>query len=121
MPVAGPVAPSRRALAELLAEARARTVLLVSHLNTEQLSTDAPDGLGSVLGQLRRVVQGEAGELLDEAEDRDLPWYDERVAWMVEERERVLQQLDSADLSGESPVAQRCRMVLEHEYRASET
>jgi gamma-glutamyl hercynylcysteine S-oxide synthase len=121
MPVAVPVAPTRRALAELLAEARARTVLLVSPLNAEQLSSDAPDGLGSVLGQLRSVVQFEAGELLDENENRDLHSYDEWFDWMVDVRERVLQQLDGADLSGESPVAQRCRMVLDHEYRAGET
>src|SRR4051794_27103042 len=120
MPVAVPVAPTRRALAELLAEARARTVLLVSPLNTEQLSTDAPDGLGSVLGQLRHIVQFEIGELLDEVEDRDLHSYDEWFDWMVEARERVLQQLDGADLSAGSPAALRCRAVLEHEYRAGE-
>src|SRR3954464_12261448 len=108
MPVAVPVASTRRALAELRAEARARTVLLVSPLNTEQLSTDAPDGLGSALRQLRRIVQFEAAELLDDVEDRDLHSYDEWFDWMVEVRERVLQQLDCADLFAESPVAQRC-------------
>src|SRR3954447_18653520 len=121
MPVAVPVASTRRALAELLAEARARSVLLVSPLNTEQLSTDAPDGLGSVLGQLRQVVQFEAGELLEEPEDRDVHSYDEWFDWMLDVRERALQQLDGADLSAESLVAQRCRTVLEHEYRAGET
>src|SRR4051812_26337035 len=121
MPVAVPVAPTRRALAELLAEARARTILLVSPLNPEQMTSERDDGLGSVLGQLRRIVQFESGELLDQPEDQDVRSYDEWFDWMMDLRERVLQQLDAAELSGESPLVERCRMALEHEYRAGET
>ena len=121
MPVAGPIAPTRRALIELLAEARARTLLIVSPLTAAQIATPVSPELDSVLSQLQRITQFEAAWLLNETPDHKFASYDEWFDWMMDLRQRVLEHLDSADLTGGSSAAERCRLVLEHEYRGGET
>ena len=69
MPAVGSAAPTRRAFAELLAEARTRTVLLVSTLLSEQISRQPDPEVGSVLSELERIVRFEARMLLDDTRE----------------------------------------------------
>jgi len=122
MPAAGPIAPTRRAFAELLAEARTRTVLLVSPLSAEQISRASVPELGSVLSELERIIRFESQMVLDApVPQTGIASYDEWYDAMTEVRQRVLQRLDELDV-GENPVWQdRLRLVLEHEYRRGES
>ena len=122
MPAAGSAAPTRRAFAELLAEARTRTVLLVSSLSAEQISRQQPDAeLGSVLSELERIIRFEARLLLEESDLPRVASYDEWFDAMTDIRQRSLQRLDALDV-GEDPVWQdRFRLVLEHEYQRGES
>jgi iron(II)-dependent oxidoreductase len=120
MPVVGPIAPTRRAVAELLAEARARTLLLVSSLSNEEMNHQ-PDSLGSVLSELERIVRFEEQWLLDSTPDWSVGSYDEWFDVMMEVRQRVLERLGEGELVGErAPMSERYRMVLEHEYQRGE-
>ena len=129
MLVVGSSTPTRRTIAELLAEARARTVLLVSSLDDDALVSQPAPELGSVLSELDRIVRFEQ-LLLTESHhqlpdpDSQLPAsvsYDDWYDLMTELRQRVLQQLEAADLSEGSPDLERVRRVLEHEYRRGES
>jgi len=119
----GSITPTRRALAELLAEARARTVLLVGSLDDQALVLQPTLEVGSVLSELDRIVRFEQQLLLDESDDQSLAaesydaWFDR----MTDVRERVLQQLEQVDLDEGSAAAERYRRVLEHEYRCGES
>lgn len=118
MPVAGSIAPTRRVFAELLAEARTRTVLLVSSLSNEQMTHQPDPNVGSVLSQLERIVRFEARLLLEE----DLPslaTYDDWFDVMSEVRGKVLQRLDQLEHDQEGLA--HYRLVLEHEYRRGES
>jgi iron(II)-dependent oxidoreductase len=121
MPAAGTIATSRRAFAELLAEARVRTVLLVSSLEQHQMIAQTEPELGSVLSQLERIVHYEQRWLLDETQHLPIDSYDEWFDTMTEVRHRVLQFLDHLDLADHPELAERYRMVLEHEYQRSES
>src|SRR3954462_14121138 len=101
MLVAGSITPTRRALAELLAEARARTVLLVSSLDSRDLSLEPAPEVGSVLSELDRIVHYEKRWLLDDPEHQPVGSYDEWFDLMTEVRQRVLQALGEADLLGQ--------------------
>ncbi len=126
MPTLEPSTLSRRQLAELLAEARARTVLLVSPVSEERMR-DRPDpSTGSVLQELERIVRFER-QWLAQPDEQDpgavaaIDSYDEWFDTMLEVRERSLERLESVhDHDSLLSVEQRCRMVLEHEYRRGE-
>ena len=122
MPVAGPTAPTRRAFAELLAEARTRTVLLVSALSAEQISSQPDAEADSVLSELERIVLFEERLLVENPGHRPgIESYDEWFDVMTDVRQRALQRLNELDL-GDDPVSQdRFRLVLEHEYRRCES
>jgi len=117
------IAPTRRALAELLAEARARTVLLAGSLDDRALAFQPTPEVRSVLSELDRIVRYEQQLLLDDSDhEHQAPGsYDDWFDRMTEVRERVLQQLEPADLGEGSPAAERYRRVLEHEYRRGES
>ncbi len=121
MLVAGSIIPTRRALAELLAEARARTVLLVSSLDSRDLSLEPAPEVGSVLSELDRIVQYEKRWLLDDPEHHPVGTYDEWFDLMTEVRQRVLQALEQADLLEQPRLAERYQQTLEHEYRRGES
>ena len=110
MPVAGPIAPTRRAYAELLAEARARTLLLVGPLTAEQMVRHPPDGSRSVFSHLRSITRFEATWLLEESLEPELQSYDDWFDWMTELRQRVVQQLEAADFTASSAITERYRM-----------
>ena len=120
MPAAGTIATSRRAFAELLAEARARTVLLVSSLEHQQMAAQAEPELGSVLSELGRIVHNEQRWLLEETQHQPIDSYDEWFDSMTEVRQRVLQLLDDLDFADHPELADRYRLVLEHEYQRGE-
>src|SRR5689334_15368008 len=116
MPLAAPIAPTRRTCAEQLAEARARTLLLVSPLTSEQMSRAPAPDLPSILSCLHEITAYEASRLLNEVQDQPAGSYDEWFDQMMDLRQRVLEQLESLDLVGSPDLADRHRQVLEHEY-----
>jgi iron(II)-dependent oxidoreductase len=126
MPILEPGLLSRRRLAELLAEARARTVLLVSPVSDDDMHIQPDDPVQPVLRELEQIVQFEhewlaQGSALNR-DDSALPViesYDDWFDVMMEVRQRSLERLDSV----EEPVPlveYRCRLVLEHEYLRGE-
>ena len=120
MPAAETIAPTRRIFAELLAEARTRTVLLAGSVAEEVMTRRPEPEVGSVLSELERIVAYEEEWLLEETEHRRIASYDEWFDVMTDVRQRVLQRLDEVDLSDQLAVAERHRRVLEHEYRRGE-
>lgn len=119
---------SRRRLAELLAEARARTVLLVSPLSDDEMRIQPDDAVQPVLRELEQIVRFEQqwltqGAALDRT-DNALPAiesYDEWFDTMMEVRQRSLEQLESVDEQTSVPLVEyRSRLVLEHEYLRGE-
>ncbi len=121
MPAIGSTAPTRRASAELLAEARARTLLLVSPLSEPALQHQDEHGLGSVLSELERIVGLEVELLLGESLHQPIESYDSWFDLMTEVRERVLQRLDAVEAADEPAQLRRVQMVLEHEYQRGES
>src|SRR5215204_5796854 len=118
---------SRKRLAELLAEARARTVLLVSSVPDESIDTRPDPAVKSVLQELRDIMRFEDRWLARGSDDRESRStaeprsYDEWFDAMIEVRERSLERLESVQDEGVVPsVEHRCRLVLEHEYRRDE-
>jgi iron(II)-dependent oxidoreductase len=121
MPVAGPTAPTRRAFAELLAEARTRTVLLVSSLSAEQFTSQPDPEVGSVLSELERIVLFEERVLLENSGAQPaVASYDEWYDRMTDVRHRALQRLDELELGDDPAWQDRLRLVLEHEYQRGE-
>ncbi len=128
MPILETSVISRRRLAELLAEARARTVLLVSPLSDDEMRILPDDAVQPVLRELEQIVRFEQqwltqGASLDRT-DNALPViesYDEWFDTMMEVRQRSLEQLESVDEQTSIPLVEyRCRLVLEHEYLRGE-
>ena len=128
MPIVTLSAVSRRRLVELLAEARARTVLLVSPLSDEDMSAQPDDAVRPVLSELEQIVQfedqwlgqgsaiGVPGGTLPAIESYD-HWFDA----MMEIRQRTLERLESVDEHASQQSGEhRCRIVLEHEYSRGE-
>ncbi len=118
---------SRKRLAELLAEARARTVLLVSPVSEVGLHARPDEAVGSVLQELGQILRFELEWLAQEPEGggaESLPSFESYDEWfdaMLEIRERSLEQLESLhDLSSSPSMEDRCRLVLDHEYRRDE-
>lgn len=118
---AEPIVPSRRAIAELLAEARARTLMLVSHLSNEEMSRRPDPAVNSVLAELERILRFEERWLLDASRESSIVSYDEWFDSMMDVRQRVLERLAEADLGADRPsMGVRYRMALEHEYQRGE-
>jgi iron(II)-dependent oxidoreductase len=108
-------------LAELLAEARARTLLLVGPLSNEEMSRRPDPAVNSVLAELERIVRFEERWLLDSSRDSSFGSYDEWFDSMMDVRQQVLDRLDQADVAADGlPLVERYRMVLEHEYLRGE-
>ena len=114
-------APTRRSVIELLAEARARTLLIVSPLSDDEMRRCPAPGVGPVLSELSQIIRFEQRWLLDDRAYRDVESYDEWFDAMMEVRQYVLDQLEVVAGPTESvPAADRYRMVLEHEYHRNE-
>src|SRR5919109_1223825 len=88
-----PTTSPRRILAELLAEARARTLLLVTPLTEEELSRRADPAVHSVLAELERILRFEERWLLKSSRDSSIASYDEWFDSMMEVRQRVVEHL----------------------------
>jgi iron(II)-dependent oxidoreductase len=118
------VAPSpsrRRHFAELLAEARARTILLVSPLTPEEMHARPSGAVQSVLSELERIVRFEGQWLAGVSSSPEPASYDEWFDHMIEVRQRALERLEAIDESGAVPsIEHRFRLVLEHEFRCDE-
>jgi gamma-glutamyl hercynylcysteine S-oxide synthase len=121
MSLAAPTAPTRRICAEQLAEARARTLLLVSTLTAEQMTQQPRFNLPSILSILQQITAYEARLLLNETPPQHAGSYDEWFDQMMDLRQRVLEQLDTLDFSGSPELADLHRQVLEHEYHCGES
>jgi gamma-glutamyl hercynylcysteine S-oxide synthase len=113
---------SRKRLAELLAEARARTVLLVSPLSDESMTLQPDPEVHSVLQELEQIISFEQESLKPGfTSTPNVASYDEWFDVMLEIREQSLERLDSVDDHTSLPsLENRCRMVLEYEYRREE-
>ena len=105
---------SRRDLAELLAEARSRTVLLVSPLSDAELFLQPNKSVRSVMQELDDIIRFEGQWLAEESPgEAGSGSYDEWFDRMVELRQRTLDRLDAVEGPG-------ARLVVEHEYRSCE-
>lgn len=121
MPLAGTAAPTRRLVIELLAEARARTLLIVSPLSDDEMRRRPDPAVEPVLTELSHIIGFEQRWLLDDRADPDFESYDEWFDAMMDVRQRALDRLDVASGPTDSvPAADRYRMVLEHEYHRNE-
>jgi gamma-glutamyl hercynylcysteine S-oxide synthase len=111
----------RRHFAELLAEARARTILLVSPLSPQDMHTQPDQAVQPVLWELERIVGFEEQWLVGRSTPAEPGSYDEWFDRMMEVRQRALERLEAIDEAGTGPsVEHRFRLVLEHEFRCDE-
>src|SRR3954447_3046434 len=121
MHLAGPAAPTHRSVIEHLAEARARTILIVSTLSDEEMRQRCDPAVESILTELTRIIEFEQRWLLNEPPHAEPASYDEWFDTMTELRQRVIDRLDAAGGSVDAiPGVERYRLVLEHEYRRNE-
>ena len=114
---------SRRDLAELLAEARSRTVLLVSPLSRTDLLLRPGDAVRTVMEELNDIVRFEDRLLAGDSSqvDADSSSYDEWFDRMVEVRQRALDRLEAVQEPDPwASIEHRTRMAVEHEYRRGE-
>jgi iron(II)-dependent oxidoreductase len=112
-------APTRRSVIELLAEARARTLLIVSPLLGEQMQRRPEPTVEPVLTALSGIIHFEQHWLLDHRTYRQVESYDEWFDAMMDVRQSVLDRLDVGGVDP-VPAAERYHMVIEHEYRQNE-
>jgi iron(II)-dependent oxidoreductase len=101
---------THRSVIELLAEARARTILIVSTLSDSDMRLRPDPAVESVLTELSRIIQFEQRWLLDDPIATEPTSYDEWFDAMTELRQRVIDHSE----------VERYRMVVEHEYRRNE-
>ncbi|HEY0350519.1 MAG TPA: SUMF1/EgtB/PvdO family nonheme iron enzyme, partial [Gemmatimonadales bacterium] len=128
MPALASSTLSRRLLVELLAEARARTILLVSPLSDEEMRGRPDESVQPILSELEQILRAEerwleeSGPVAENApQPSSIGSYDEWFDAMMELRQRTLDRLESTvNQPGHSSILQRCQMVLEHEYRRNE-
>ena len=131
MPGLAPSALSRRQLTELLAEARARTVLLASSLSEEQLHAQPDAAVQPVVRELEQIVRFEQRWLVhgsdsdhtadDSSVAAPVETYDQWFDAMMEVRQGSLDRLEALHEHGIRSLLQyRCGLVLEHEYRRDE-
>jgi len=142
-----PGSVDRHVLAEQLAEARARTLLLLAPLSDEDLRVQHDPLMSPILWDLGHIAHFEELWLtrnLDgpiefvempglynpfehprkERGSLALPGLQHCIQVMEEIRDRVLQRLESADFDGSNPLLRDgyvYRMVLQHEYQHNET
>jgi gamma-glutamyl hercynylcysteine S-oxide synthase len=152
MSIAGPVQEEtsrKQAIAERLAEARRRTLLLIEPLTEEQLNRVYTPILSPLVWDLghignfeelwlvqrigdREPLRGELGRFYDAIENPrstrgELPILkgDDALSYMEQVRERTLEVLDEVDLdSGEDPLLADgfiYEMLLAHEHQHNET
>jgi gamma-glutamyl hercynylcysteine S-oxide synthase len=152
MSIAGPVQQEtsrKQAIAERLAEARRRTLLLIEPLTEEQLNRVYTPILSPLVWDLghignfeelwlvqrigdREPLRGELGRFYDAIENPrstrgELPILkgDDALSYMEQVRERTLEVLDEVDLdSGEDPLLADgfiYEMLLAHEHQHNET
>src|SRR4051794_40597068 len=111
MRLSGPAAPPHRSVLEFLAEARARTLLIVSPLSDEEMRRQPDPAVDPVLTRLTRIVQFEQRWLLDDRTGLDPQTYDEWFDLMMDVRQRLLDQPEPLE---------HYRVVVEYEYRQNE-
>lgn len=142
-----PTALSPAAAAELLADARARTLLLISPVTEDDLRRQHDPLMGPILWDLGHIAHFEQLWLLDNLRDTirfgempglfnpfenprrvrgelDLPPLDEVIGLLAEVRSRVLATLERARFDEASPLLRDgyvYRMVAQHEYQHGET
>lgn len=138
---------TRERIAELLTEARARTLLLIAPLTDEDLRRQHDPLMSPIVWDLGHIAHFEelwllqnlegdvvAGELSGTYDpfrnpratrDRlDLPGRDECLAALAEIRQRVLERLESVELDSDAALLRDgfvYHMVLQHEYQHDET
>jgi iron(II)-dependent oxidoreductase len=121
MPLSGPATSNRRSVIELLAEARVRTLLIVSPLSDEEMRLHPDPAVNPVLTELSRIASFEQRWLLDDHEYVEVESYDQWFDSMLDIRQRVLDRVDLADGSaGTIPAGDRYHMVQEYEYHRNE-
>src|SRR3954470_14919795 len=121
MHLAGPTAPTHRSVIELLAEARARTILIVSTLSDEEMRQQPDPAVESILTELNRILEFEQRWLLNEPARTEPSSYDEWFDAMTDLRQKVVDRVDAAHGSMDAiPGVERYRLVVEHEYRRNE-
>jgi iron(II)-dependent oxidoreductase len=134
-------------VAALLAEARARTMLLIAPVSEEDLRRQHDPLMGPILWDLGHIAQFEALWLLDNLRgeirfsempgmfnpfehpragrgELDLPTLSNTIETMNDIRARVLNALEHIDLTSEVPLLRDgfvYQMVLQHEYQHGET
>jgi iron(II)-dependent oxidoreductase len=134
-------------IARQLAEARARTLLLVSSVSDEDLRKQHDPLMGPIIWDLGHIAHfeelwltmntrgeirfGEMPGMFNPFENPravrgnlDLPGLSATLDIMTEIRARVLEQLECADLENGSPLLRGgfvYKMVLQHEYQHNET
>lgn len=138
--------PSAGRIAELLTEARARTLLLVSPLSEEDLLTQHDPLMSPIVWDLGHIAHFEelwllrniggtgAGGLSGTYDpfrnprsirnQLPLPSRAECLQTMAEIRRRVLERLTGLDLASDTPLLRNgyvYRMALQHEYQHNET
>ncbi|HEU4698511.1 MAG TPA: ergothioneine biosynthesis protein EgtB [Gemmatimonadales bacterium] len=145
--ISGGTGRLRRRLADLLREARERTLLLIAPLEEADLARQHDPLMGPILWDLGHIARfeelwltrnldgpvefGEMPGLFNPFEHPRrtrgalaLPSLAETLRTMAEIRERVLERLETADLGGDAPLLRDgyvYRMVLQHEYQHDET
>lgn len=141
------VAPLAEQVAALLAEARERTLLLISPLSEAELRTQHNRLMGPLLWDLGHIAHFEELWLLRNLEGPvefgempgmfnpfenprsvrgalDMPTLPQTLSVMAETRARVLERIPSLELAGDDPLLRDgyvFRMVAQHEYQHGET
>ena len=148
MPALSPsVSRDKEAIALLLDEARARTLLLVQHLSDEDLHRQHDPLMSPIIWDIGHIAHFEelwltrnldgAIEFTEmpglynpfehprsERASLRLPSLEQMLARMREIRKRVLDRLDGVDLDAANPLLRDAyvyHMVLQHEYQHNET
>ena len=138
---------TRDALADLLTEARARTLLLLAPLSEEDLRRQHDVLMSPILWDLGHIAEFERLWLVENLRGKvtfgempgmynpfenprstrgamAFPPLDDALRMLAETRRTVLDSLDAVDLDGEDPLLRDgyvYRMVLQHEYQHDET
>jgi iron(II)-dependent oxidoreductase len=149
--IQGPILPELAAgnvqAAAMLAEARARTLLLIASVTEEDLRRQHDPLMGPILWDLGHIAHFEELWLLRNLEGEirfgempgmfnpfehpravrgalELPTLAQTLAHMAETRARVLAALDAADFGSDNPLLRAgyvYHMVAQHEYQHGET
>jgi iron(II)-dependent oxidoreductase len=147
VPSASPAAPSKQAFADLLTEARERTLLLVSRISDEDLHQQHDPLMSPIIWDIGHIAHFEELWLTQNLDgpiefsempglynpfehpratraSLALPTLAEMMERLREIRSRVLDRLDSVDFDEDNPLLRDgyvYNMVLQHEYQHNET